>query len=233
MMYSCSPLFVPTFVTLGRGFGFFLEFPGGFVTWIVPYLFSTLLPTWFCYINCSQICSWQPVCYINCSQICSWQPVCYMNCSQICSRQPGLLHELFPNFTPWTEIETTARNKPWSIDNIQLYWLPHYWLVSFFSCYICTHTHKYIHIPLISWYPLYKIGVLEFWTPMFGADQGRGQRPHQPRVSSGGSNMGGHASTQRRFLGWDRIEIATLSMGYSWIYWRFTVIEWWLKGIFY
>ena len=30
----------------------------------------------------------------------------------------GLLHELFPNFTPWTEIETTARNKssytsPW------------------------------------------------------------------------------------------------------------------------
>ena len=109
-VYLCSPLFVPTFVTLGRGFGFFLEFPGGFVTWIVPYLFPTLLPTWFCYINCSQICSWQPVCYINCSQICSWQPVCYMNCSQICSRQPGLLHELFPNFTPWTEIETTARN---------------------------------------------------------------------------------------------------------------------------
>ena len=111
----------------------------------------------------------------------------------------------FPWYFGWCTVYI-----PWSIDNIQLYWLPHYWLVSFFFLFTYAHTHKYIHIPLISWYPLYKIGVLEFWTPMFGADQGRGQRPHQPRVSSGGSNMGGHASTQRRFLGWDRIEIATL-----------------------
>ena len=53
------------------------------VTWIVPNLFLTLLLTCFCYINCSQISSWQP----------------------------SLLHELFPNFfTLWAEIEATARN---------------------------------------------------------------------------------------------------------------------------
>ena len=63
---------------VGPGFGFQEEN----VKWLVPYLCLTLLPTWFCYINCSPICAWQP----------------------------SFLHELFPNFTPLTQIEDTARN---------------------------------------------------------------------------------------------------------------------------
>ena len=73
----------------------------------------SLEPSRMILLNCARWCTcpWWLLCTIGLGfgfqgEI-SWR---YIKCSQICPRQPSLLHEPFPNFTPLTEIEDTARN---------------------------------------------------------------------------------------------------------------------------
>jgi hypothetical protein len=73
----------------------------------------SLEPSRMILLNCARWCTcpWWLLCTIGLGfgfqgEI-SWR---YIKCSQICPWQPSLLHELFPNFTPLTEIEDTARN---------------------------------------------------------------------------------------------------------------------------